>query len=265
MFIFIADNARPCHGQTMDQAALQNLLRECFSQSQAKNPAYSLRAFAKRLDMGLGTISEVLAGKRNLSAKSAQKILDRLSIDPTQRKKIFRGTSFKPSYQISELAADHYFILSEWYYLAILNLVRTGNFKPTASHLSVRLGIPVRTAKQSLERLLRVGLLRFEGKKLVRQQIAIQTTDGIPNQAIRKAHLQTLDLAKKAMEEDPLITFDLSSLTFAFSLEDLKEAKVMIREFQDEFAERFSMRKDATEVYRLATQFFSLTVTGEKK
>ena len=250
----------------MNQIAFQALLREQLSLSQTKNPAYSVRAFAKRLDMGLGTISEVLSGKRELSAKSVTKVLDRLGVGPADRAKILKNPrQQKLSYEQTQLQADHYFILSEWYYFAILNLIRTQNFKPTATHIAERLGISTSLAQQAIDRLLRANLIRMENKKMVRTSPAINTTDDVLNLALRKSHYQNLDRIRVALEQHPFESFDVTSLTFAFAPADLLQAKAKIREFQDEFADQFSTQKNATEVYRLAMQLFSLTVPQRSK
>lgn len=243
----------------MDQRAFQKFISETFIQSQIRNPAYSLRAYARKLGLGFGTVSQIISGKRDLSLKSVKKVLDRLGADPVIRADILRETLTKLSYEETQLEADQYFILSEWYYLAILSLIRTRDFKSTPAHISSRLGISPALAKQAIERLLRVDLIRHEGKKLVRTKSALQTSDGKPNLALRKSHYEGLERARIALDEHPYESFDFTSLTFAFSPHDLAEAKKKIREYQDDFADRFSKNKNTTEVYRLAVQLFSLT------
>ena len=251
---------------SMDQDALRNLLREQLAAYQARNSAYSVRALAKRLDLGVGTVSEVLAGKRILAQKSVLKVLDRLGVGPKERLRILAGTPHTLSYQQTQLKADQYVVLSEWYYLAILNLIRTKDFVPTSAHISKRLGISLTQATQAISRLERVKLIRIEKGKMVRVHAALQTTDGTPDAAIRKSHYQSLERARVALDEHPFGTFDLTWLTFAFAPKDLEAAKRKIREFQDAFADQFSTSKDASEVYRLSMQLFSLTLptTPEK-
>lgn len=248
----------------MNQTALQNLLRNELAQIQAKNPSYSIRAFAKKLDVGFGTLSQVLAGKRSLALKSAEKVLDRIGASPVDRSKVLRAPQSKPSYEYTQLQADQHFVLSEWYYLAILNLVRTKNFQSTPEHISRRLGISTNLTQQAIERLERLGLLKYEKEKLVRCKVALNTTDEVSSAAVRKSHSIGLDLARKSLDEHELHTRDFTWLTFAFDPRQMEAAKQKIREFQDEFSELFSTSKEATEVYRMALQLFSLT-QGEKK
>src|SRR3989338_5766288 len=60
------------------QLAIQKILRERFVEFQAKNPAYSIRAFSKRAGLSPATLSLVLNGKRRISHKLADLIAQKL-------------------------------------------------------------------------------------------------------------------------------------------------------------------------------------------
>lgn len=62
-----------------------------------KNPSYSLRAFAKALSIGDGTLSKILSGKSDPTLNTKEKILNSLNISEELRKRI--------------LGADHRFFL----------------------------------------------------------------------------------------------------------------------------------------------------------
>jgi len=245
--------------RSMNQTEFQNLLRSYLAESQIRNPSYSIRAFAKRLGLGFGTVSQVLAGKRSLAPKSIQKTLDKLGVGPVERAKIFKGPKQKLSYEYTELKADQYFVLSEWHYLGILNLIRTKDFISTAQHISERLGISPSIAKQAMDRLERIGLIQFKNGKMIRTQVALKTSDGVQNSALRKSHYQTLDRARLALDEHPYDSHDFTWLTFAFAPNQIEEARQKIRDFENEFANQFSTSKEAKEVYKLAVQLFSVT------
>ena len=249
----------------MNQVELQNLLRKELTLSQVKNPAYSIRAFAKKLGLGFGTLSQVLAGKRTLATKSTLKVLDRISANPLDRAKILNSKKLTPSYEYNLLQADQHFILSEWHYLAILNLLRTHDFVSTYEHIAGRLGISVALAKQAIERLERTQLIKTQNKKWVRTNLALSTTDQISSPAVRKSHAIHLELANAALETQTLDQRDFTWLTFAFDPNHMQAAKEKIREFQDEFSEQFSTSKEATEVYRMGIQLFGLTQPQKTK
>jgi transcriptional regulator with XRE-family HTH domain len=67
------------------QLTLQNLLRNKLSELQNQNPRFSLRAFARRIGMNPGGLSALLNGKRSVSIKIAQRISERLMLDPQER------------------------------------------------------------------------------------------------------------------------------------------------------------------------------------
>src|SRR5689334_690186 len=68
-------------GKVTLQALLQNKLQD----AQSKNKNYSLRAFAKKLDLGSGPVTEILKGNRKISRKIAEKIVTNLGLDPSER------------------------------------------------------------------------------------------------------------------------------------------------------------------------------------
>ena len=60
------------------RTCLQNeLINRC-----EKNPNYSLRAFAKSLDIGPSALSQIVRGKRKLTKKMTLRLADRLDISP---------------------------------------------------------------------------------------------------------------------------------------------------------------------------------------
>lgn len=72
------------------QPAIQNLLHGKFMEAKAGNPRYSLRAFARRLEISAGSLSAILSGKRVISKKLAEKIADRLGLDDQSRSELLK-------------------------------------------------------------------------------------------------------------------------------------------------------------------------------
>ena len=58
---------------------IPKLLRMKFGEIKAKNPAYSQRAFARRLGLSSGSLSGILSGKRAVSEKKALALAKRLN------------------------------------------------------------------------------------------------------------------------------------------------------------------------------------------
>ena len=60
----------------------QDWLRQEFSARQAKNRRYSQRAFARHLEIPSGRLSELLSGKRRLTASLARRLGMKLAYPP---------------------------------------------------------------------------------------------------------------------------------------------------------------------------------------
>jgi len=257
-----------------EQLALQNLLRAKFSESRAKNPGFSVRAFARKLGVQAGATNELLKGERRASRKLAERIARNLLLDPTERHELLRHFPEKPAKSETRnrsgvldatgadtlrLSADQFHIIAEWTHFAILSLVRTHGFKASVKSIADRLGISQVRARSALDRLLRLGLLeRAPGGRLVRSHARFATSDDVFNPSIQKAHLQDMELARESLARDPVGSRDFTSITLPVSPRLLPKAKEMIRRAQDEIAELLAS-EPATEVYRMSVYLFPLT------
>lgn len=245
-----------------NQLPLRNLLHNEFLQKRKKNPAFSIRAFARQAGISPGSLSEFLRGKRNISYKLAQKVVDKLTIPPDEAKSALtesfqKKESIKINY--TELEMDQYYIIADWFHFAILSLVETKYFKNDINWIANRLNIHKRDAKEALNRLIRLNLIKeLNGKlKLTRERFI--TSDGVPNVSLKKSHHQNLELAQVSLDRDDVSTRDFSSVTMAIDPKKLPEAVKKIRNFYNELTQTLE-RGEKTEVYRFCGQLFPLTL-----
>ena len=253
----------------MQTQPIQSKLYEKFTELKIKNPSYSLRAFAKKLGVNSGALSSIMNGKRPVGAKLTFKIMDKLYLDPQERSEIL---SSLPSYLVqskkegthyTQLSADEFKGIAQWYHFAILSLMNTKGFKNDNDWISSQLGINTQTVEAALERLLRLGLIRqTKNKKLRRSAVKYRTTDDILNISLQKSHADNLELAKESLERDPVLKRDFSAITLAIDPKKISLAKEKIRKFQDEMSSLLE-KGERTEVYKLCLQFFPLTKGGK--
>ena len=159
------------------QLAVQNVLRKKFLEIQTRNPSYSVRAFSIKLGLHASATNEIMKGERRVSCKLAERIADRLLLDPSERTsilKFFQPTVKRPAARRStyeeekeigsdylKLTADQFELISNWIHFGILSLVKTKNFDSSPSSISERLGITEKQASDALERLERLGACSF--------------------------------------------------------------------------------------------------------
>lgn len=252
-----------------EQLALQNQLRDHFTEAQRKNSGFSLRAFAQRLKISPSSLSEILNGKRKVSQQLAAKILQNLGCDPREQNQILSlfGNLSKKDLGFTDktkdalkLSADQFHVIGDWFHFAILSLSETRGFRAEPLWIAKRLGIQVPIAESALERLHRLGLIQWNrGKKTLRlTHTKFSSSDEITDQAIRRSHQGDLEISLKALAEIPLERRDFTSMTMAIDAGKLPQAKKLIREFQSQMS-AFLETGAKTEVYKLCVHFLPLS------
>ncbi|MBS1972592.1 MAG: TIGR02147 family protein [Bdellovibrionales bacterium] len=250
--------------QELDKASA--ILLKKYFEGRNKNARWSQRAFAKRVGLSSGALSEIFQGKRKLSAQLKKKVAEKLDLSPLEEMEFFEqelpNHLKKNGVEYHLLDADHTHLISEWWHFAILNLVKTKDFEPQPKWIASRLGMSLVTVEEAWDRLFRLGYLNKTGDKIVRKHPRLKTSDGIVSSAVQSAHIQDTKLIEKAIKEVAVDLRDHTSMTLVMNKENMARAKEMIRLFQDRFSEEVETPV-GEEVYRLSMAFFPLTKTKE--
>jgi uncharacterized protein (TIGR02147 family) len=244
-------------------------IREEYMARRQKNPSYSMRAFAKFLELSPGRLSNFLASKRPLTKKTGEKIADKLGYNPTQKqtflakiekaRREFNKAPENVAWQAEEVKADVFELIANWHYFAIRNLIRTTSFSSDAKHIAKRLGLSVVEVRTAIDRLKRLGLMDERNGELVLVQERIKTTTDVPSSALRQLHRQHLEKAIESMESVSVDKRDVTGVTMAIDINKLGEAKKKIQTFRRSM-EVFLEDGEQTEVYHLGIQLFPLSV-----
>lgn len=257
--------------QTTAQAHLLKMMRAEFARLQAKNRSFSLRAFAKRLNLVPSATSEILNGKREASPEMAEKILKGLHADPETMTKILGRLNTQKTVAKKKAAGaayhqvqmDQYHVIADWYYFAILSLAETEGFDDSPEWISERLNVAKADVVRALERLERLELLARRGGRLRPTGKQFETSRDVVSLSLRKSHAQSLEMANASLMNDPVDVRDFGAMTMAIDPDLLPEAKEMIREFRKKLSAFLESGKK-TEVYRFSTILFPLT-KGHRK
>lgn len=255
--------------QAHESYSYREHIQNAFLERKARNPSYSLRAFASQLGVSRTALSDVLSGKRHFSTKNALKVASSLSLSPELTKDLLveiKGADLSgaPTTSFHLVSDDTFKVISEWYHYGILNLARLKKNRSSPWWIASQLGITAIEARSGLLRLERLGFIKIEQGKLVRTVISLDTLTDIPSQALRAYHRQNLRLAEVSLERDLVERRDFTSMVFATRLERVKKAKKMIRQFRNRLTEYLEC-ENPTEVYTLAVQLFPLTIRSKQK
>ncbi len=238
-----------------------------------RNAAYSLRAFAKFLDLPSGRLSQLLSKKRRFTPKIGKKIASRLNFDPWKTEQLLRsiealrkGSSLAPTVPYSPIAMDQFQTIADPVHFSVLSLLELDNFQGKPTAVAEKLAISVVEARGVLARLQRVGLVQIDksGAYSLTAQEARATTTDISFAALRECHKRLLRDSIDLIDTVPIELRDVTSITMAIDSKKLAEAKKKIRDFRRSMAEFLESGKKK-EVYRMNIQLLPVTKKKERK
>ncbi len=113
----------------------KDLLRYQLVERCKSNPRYSMRAFAKFLDIEPSALSKIMNGKRALTKSMLLKLGARLGLssgslnDFLAKEFLLQSEQDSVDRDFKQLQQDQYALVSNWHHYAILELTRTKSFE----------------------------------------------------------------------------------------------------------------------------------------
>jgi transcriptional regulator with XRE-family HTH domain len=146
----------------------RQFLQEELAKRCARNPRYSLRAFARFLRLDHSTLSQLLRGRRRFTARTIEHVGARLSLAPAVITQFIELERTPPeswaARELRQLSRDAALSLAEWHHHAILELTRLASFKPDVRWIARVLDVPVDDVNVAITRLARLGLLDMQSR-----------------------------------------------------------------------------------------------------
>ncbi|MDG0816080.1 TIGR02147 family protein [Bdellovibrio svalbardensis] len=237
-----------------------DILRQAFEGKKLKNPRYSLRAFAKHLEIGSGRLSEFMNGQRQITESVARKISERLNLNEEEREIFLDAVRVEEQGEVygKILQEEEFKFLMDPHYVALLSLIETKGFDHKTSTAANRLGISEIQAKEAIETLRKLSLLEVKSGKLCAKSRKTQTITEIPSEVLREGHKRRLKVVEKAIDEVPLALRDSSAMILAIDPKKLPEAKEKLKKMRRRFAD-YLETGTRSEVYMLAVHLVPMT------
>ncbi len=252
---------------------LRAIVADYINKVKLKNPRFSLRALATKLDIPPGNLSQFLAGKRNFSPENVKKIVHLVTDSPEERKNLLERINQKEiedtrkgkeevstsDYEASTLSEEEFFTMDEWYFYAVRTILSLKDARYDVEWLARNLGIPEAYAEKALNLLLKFGLLRVtNGGKIERTKKHLKTPDSVKKNpqidAIKlRIHAQHLEHAQYSLKNHGPDIRDITWVNIPTNPKKLDQAREIIRKCQDDLLALLE-DEEATEVYRLTTQ-----------
>lgn len=216
--------------RTMDNYANKILAEELCKRKQ-RNPSYSLRAFARDLDINPSGLSEFMASKRDFSVSMATRVARHLPLN--QHDFDYFVISSQCNRDDNENAKDYFELMSYWHYFAILNLAGTSNNFSDPEWLAERLALEQNEIKQALQQLTEMGLIRIVEGRMIRNISTLQKKTKIPGATVSKHYRSLLSQAGVSLFRDPPNLREMRAITFAIDPDKIQIAKDILLEARD--------------------------------
>jgi len=250
---------------------LQNELSERLK----RRPHYSLRAFARDLEVSPSSLSEVLNGRYRFSrqrvsalakkiklssehAEHWQDLLDlRFGKSETAKKKAQLRIQSRAQTSKKMVDVDSFKMISNWEALVLLEIF---GFSQPLSNAEVAKILGVRKAKVEalIPHLLRLNLIYWNQNKWSPTNDDTFVGADVPSAAIRQFHKQILKKAEKALEEQDLSRREFRSTVFSMRKEDLPALKKDLNQFWMDQIGKYAKPSGNDAIYCFSMQLFDL-------
>jgi uncharacterized protein (TIGR02147 family) len=250
------------------------LLKKYFDHKKKSVHGFSLRFLAKRLDVSPSFLSRVLNGQKSIPHSLLIPLGLALDISPEVFAQVkdsrqiiipIKGkTPIRTETEDWVLAGETSSrLLTQWFYIPILELFGLKNFDGSIAQISERLSISKESVAVAVRELISLGCLQeIEKGRLTKTNRKLRFSSSRSKSEIRSFHSQMLQKAKdelknKTSEEDfekRLIT----GITLTAPKEKIEEVKRKLSECLHEIANELTAEA-GDEVYHLSAQLFPLT------
>lgn len=241
------------------------------------NPHYSLRAYARDLEVTASWLSEFMREKKGISISTAERITQSLNFSATESRlfilsaQAHHSRSLKSRQQAQKelknfiksdffkMHPKDFSLTGSWYHQAILELTELQDFKHDEKDIADRLCLPLTTVQQAIAQLKAAKLLEIVNGKMQSCISETESTVDVSSIAIRKYHEQIINKSLLALHEQSVQKREYTSVTFAFDSSRILEAKKALRKFQKQFMDEFYVESNSKDsVYQLSFQLFRL-------
>lgn len=267
------------------ERSYRDILSQHFHDRTMGNPSYSMRSFARDLEIPPSTLSEVLNGKKGISVERSKALAVKLRL-PNWQVDLFcdlvakehakspklrseakdRLRNIAQENQVQIINQKALSALASWVDLAILEMTYLDEFNPKSEWIASRLSVPEATVIKSFARLKVAKLIEVDSKtgKWIDVSPLFSTTDGVASESIRDFHRSVLNLGLKKLENTDVKARTVKSVVFSISKDNISKAQAIMDKAIAEIvsiADQSSQQR--SDVMCFSAQLFSLL--NEKK
>jgi transcriptional regulator with XRE-family HTH domain len=258
---------------TARSRSFRTFLQSQFDSRRRRNPRYSLRAFARDLEIDHSTLSQILRGRRSVTNDMVERIGERIGLSRELIEGYMAsggsagGELTRDEQRSLQISVDAFEVISDWHHFALLELTRVEGFRPDSRWIARALGITTDAVNVALSRLTRLELLemRERDRWIDRSGNAAMNRDDLADAALRRIHRETHELAIEAIEQTPATLRDQASITVAINSAKLPRIASLVAKFRRELETLVNDGEPKDDVYMVEVSVFPVTTLNQKK
>jgi uncharacterized protein (TIGR02147 family) len=260
----------------------QDYLKEYFGVRKKTDPKFSHRFLSKRLGLSSPNfIMMVMQGKRKLTREMANKISQEFKLSKKESEYLecmvefsrtasarekdryfSRMMELRKNANVNKLMDYQYEFYSKWYNLPVRELATYPEFKGNYSWLAKKVFPPITPgqAKDSVELLLKLGLLKKKGSRFARSSALVTTGSEVSSVAVSNFHRTMAQLGSAAVDTAQKNERDLTACTVNISAKGFEEIKDAIAECRKKVLSIAEDDTPADRVYHINFHMFPVSI-----
>ncbi|MBT3234786.1 MAG: TIGR02147 family protein [Bdellovibrionales bacterium] len=250
------------------QSSFLNLMQQEFESRSRKNPLYSLRAYAKSLDVEPSFLSKLLNQKRKITKNSIYRFGARLGLSPhgirpyldeLENSSPLSSKVAERENSYSNIEEDQFNAIADWYHYAILELTKCDDFCSNTQNMAMQLDITYGECLAAINRLKRLGMLIERDGALVCADNFTTTKNSFTSEAFKTLQCQIIKQSQDALERTPFEERSQSSMTMAINGDQMAQAQKLISKFRRELTNILESGSKKSRVYQLNISLFPVS------
>lgn len=261
----------------------REFLKDRVAYEKATQKGFSLRSLAGKVKVAPGFLPMLLSGERSVSTEVLERIGSELGLVKEERRYLqnlrtivespsqaLRLSALEELQKVREYKASNprelemYQYLTEWFHVAIREMVNLEGFELDAKWIRSRLRvkIPLSEVEKALKFLVENGFIEMTGGKAKVAQKKLECTGSVYRLVFSQFHREMLKLASEALDTVPFEERSITGLTFPIPVGRYKEIFKILDETLDRIDAISAESKGSDSVYHVGISLFPLT---EKK
>lgn len=257
-------------------------MRESLAEIKKRNPAFSLRAWAKQLGMkSHGPLHAIINKQRKVPKNLVPTLITTLKLNTKEAKYFEAMVDFQRAKKLEEIEyyknklhelspntlrqiddIDRYKAITDPSHIIISEMSQLKNFEHSPAWIKTHLrqSINLKDIEDILNRLESLEILEPKKNKTLKKKDNIYTKYDIKNETVQRYHKEVSTYAINEISKQDVLDREFNALSFNIKKKDLTQIKEAIRTFVNDLVTEYEAEAHkGDETYQLNVQFFSLT------